>query len=56
MAELRIAPKYSSTSHPQSQRAIGRFQSTLESIIRTFVEAKPREWDEAIPFLLSLLF
>lgn len=37
-------------------RAIEQFQSTLESIIRTFVEAKPREWDEAISFLLSLLF
>lgn len=56
MAELRIAPKYSSAYHPQSQEAIEWFYSTFKGMIRTFVEAKPRKWDEAIPFLLSLLF
>lgn len=52
MAELKIAPGYSSAYHPQSQGVIERFHSTLKSMITTFVEAQPKEWDEVIPFLL----
>lgn len=52
MAELKIAPRYSSAYHLQSQGAIEWFHSTVKSIIRTFVEAQPKEWDEAILFLL----
>ncbi|KAF7647793.1 hypothetical protein LDENG_00166360, partial [Lucifuga dentata] len=58
MAELKISLKYSSYSspyHPQSQGAIKRYHGILKSMIRTFVEAHPKEWDEAIPFLLFLL-
>ena len=47
-----MSPRYSSAYHPQSQGAIERFHGTLKSMIRTFVEAHPKEWDEAIPFLL----
>lgn len=52
MAELQVSPKHSSVYHPQSQGAIERFHGTLKRMIRTFVEAHPKEWDEAIPFLL----
>lgn len=51
MAELKIAPRYSSTYHPQSQGAIKRFHATLKSMIKTFVVAHPKEWGEGIPSL-----
>ena len=44
--------KHSSPYHPQSQGAIERFHGTLKTMIRAFVESQPKEWDEAIPFLL----
>ena len=52
MSELRITLKHSSPYHPQSQGVIERFHGTLKTMIRAFVESQPKEWDEAIPFLM----
>ena len=51
-SELNVVVKHSSPYHPQSQGAIERFHGTLKNMIRAFVEGQPKEWDEAIPFLL----
>lgn len=52
MFQLGVTQKTSSAYHPQSQGAIERFHATLKSMIRTYSECHPRDWDEAMPFLL----
>ena len=52
LSELNVVVKHSSPYHPVSQGAIERFHGTLKNMIRAFVESQPKEWDEAIPFLL----
>ena len=38
--------------HPQTDGLVERFNGTLKSMIRKFVDEDPRGWDEMLPYLL----
>lgn len=51
--QLEISPVGSRAYHPPSQGVLGRFQSTLKNMIRTYCLNHQNEWDEGIPFFRS---
>lgn len=55
MSELGISPAVSSAYHPESQGVFERTHQTLKSMIRTYSQHFPGDWDVALPLLLFAL-
>ena len=49
---LSIKGVTTSPYHPQTDGLVERFNGTLKSMIRKFVDEDPRGWDEMLPYLL----
>ena len=52
MFQLGIKQINSSAYHPQSQGALERYHQTLKTMIKSYCQENPGEWDKGIPFLL----
>ena len=49
---LSVKGVTTSPYHPQTDGLVERFNGTLKSMIRKFVDEDPKSWDEMLPYLL----
>uniref|UniRef100_K7EXH9 Gypsy retrotransposon integrase-like protein 1 n=1 Tax=Pelodiscus sinensis TaxID=13735 RepID=K7EXH9_PELSI len=49
---LRVKQLRTSVYHPQTDGLVERFNRTLKTMLRKFIELDPRDWDQFLPALL----